>query len=359
MAIVPLFGHGALRRRLRESVEHGTLPASLLLHGARGVGKQRLALWLGQLLLCDGAGARPCGTCRQCRLSEQLTHPDLHWYFPRPRLESDASNEEVRADLAEAITERRDRNGLYARPEGDHAIFVSTVRALVRSAAMSPAMARRKVFVVGDAERMVAQEGSDQAANAFLKLLEEPPADTTLILTSSEPGGLLPTIRSRVVSVRVGPLGDAEVRSFVADPLASKVLQDEDPDLDVEARVRLAQGAPGRLLGNASRGDALTQAQRLVEASTSRRRADLYRAVFCQPRAKARGSYSDTLDALTVLLHRQVREASTGRAQDDARVAGAARAMDVVEQGKTHAYGNVSPALITASIGLSLRELLG
>ena len=61
--------------------------------------------------------------------------------------------------------------------------------------------------MIGDAERMVAQEGSDQAANAFLKLLEEPPADTTLILTSSEPGALLPTIRSRSVSVRVACSG--------------------------------------------------------------------------------------------------------------------------------------------------------
>jgi DNA polymerase-3 subunit delta' len=52
---------------------------------------------------------------------------------------------------------------------------------------------------------MVPQEGADAAANAFLKLLEEPPADTTLILTSSEPGALLPTIRSRVVALACGP----------------------------------------------------------------------------------------------------------------------------------------------------------
>ena len=85
-------------------------------------------------------------------------------------------------------------------------------------------MARRKVFVIGDAERMVAQEGSDQAANAFLKLLEEPPEDTTIILTSSEPGALLPTIRSRVVAVRVPPLSGAEVSAFLADPVVAKQL---------------------------------------------------------------------------------------------------------------------------------------
>ena len=68
---------------------------------------------------------------------------------------------------------------------------------------MRPSVGSRKVFVVGDAEAMVPQESSPEAANAFLKLLEEPPADTTLILTSSNPGALLPTIKSRVLPIRL------------------------------------------------------------------------------------------------------------------------------------------------------------
>src|SRR5688500_17626244 len=54
--IIPLHGHAATRARLRDAFERGALPASLLFHGPRGVGKQRLALWLGQLLLCEGKG---------------------------------------------------------------------------------------------------------------------------------------------------------------------------------------------------------------------------------------------------------------------------------------------------------------
>src|SRR5439155_14582105 len=125
---------------------------------------------------------------------------------------------------AQAIAERTAKNGLYTPPSGSDGIFVATMRAVVRAAAMSPALAHRKVFVVGDAERMVSQEGSDQAANAFLKLLEEPPADTTLILTSSEPGALLPTIRSRSVAIRVAPLTEAEVRAFLADAVVTSHL---------------------------------------------------------------------------------------------------------------------------------------
>ncbi|HVE77641.1 MAG TPA: hypothetical protein VNA89_02210, partial [Gemmatimonadaceae bacterium] len=224
MSIVPLFGHGLLRQRLLDKARADALPASILLHGPRGVGKQRLALWLGQALLCTGTPA-PCGSCQGCRYATRLVHPDLHWYFPRPRpRDADPSPDEVRADFADAIAERVAAGGLYAPPSGTEALFVATARALVHAAAMAPALARRKVFVVGDAERMVPQEGSEQAANAFLKLLEEPPADTTIILTSSEPGSLLPTVRSRLVGFRVPPVEAAEVRAFAAHPTVAKVL---------------------------------------------------------------------------------------------------------------------------------------
>ena len=84
MPIAPLYGHEEFRDRLRESLQRGALPSSLLFTGPRGVGKQRLALWLAQLLLCERAGA-PCGECRHCKFALDLTHPDLHWFFPRPR----------------------------------------------------------------------------------------------------------------------------------------------------------------------------------------------------------------------------------------------------------------------------------
>src|SRR5688500_6094822 len=70
--LIPLYGHEDLRRRLREAAGRGALPASILLHGPQGVGKQRLALWLGQMLLCPEAD-RPCGRCQTCRYALELT----------------------------------------------------------------------------------------------------------------------------------------------------------------------------------------------------------------------------------------------------------------------------------------------
>lgn len=354
MPIVPLAGHTSLRDRLHESVDRGTLPGSMLIHGPRGIGKQRLALWLGQLLLCDGTPDRPCGACRNCKYATELSHPDLLWFFPRPRKEDgDASADDVKADMADAVSERRAAHGLYATPSGTEGIFISAIHALVREAAKTPAIAARRVVIVGDAERMVPQEGSDQAANAFLKLLEEPPAKTTIILTSSEPGALLPTILSRVVSVRANRLSDAQVGQFIALPAVESRL-DGIEKLSAAERVRAAAGAPGSLFTSESRAAARANAERILAAATSGARAKALRAAFVQGSAGARGAFADSLDELSTLLRDRTAE-SLARG-DTAAAYGAARAMPAVERAKLLANGNVTPQLVTAAL---LRDLAG
>ena len=352
MPIVSLVGHELVRARLSDAVARGALPSSLLLHGPRGVGKQRLGLWLGQLLLCDGSGQRPCGACTACRYAADLTHPDLHWYFPRPRAKTgDWTTDDAREDMRDAIAERVASHGLYAAPSGTEGFFVATIHALVRAASMTPALGRRKVFVVGDADRMVAQEGADTAANAFLKLLEEPPADTTIVLTTSEPGALLPTVRSRVVSIRVPRLGEADVRKWLALPEVSAALDEAKAPKDVDRRLELAGGAPGTLLSASGQGAALEAARRILEAAAGSR-AGRYRTAYAQGAAGARGAFSETLDALTVLLHERIRGAAQ-RGREDAAL-GATRAVDVVERAKAQAFGNVNPQLVSAAL---IREL--
>ena len=351
MPIIDLYGHEPLRQRLSESIRAGTLPSSLLLQGPRGVGKQRLALWLAEQLLCTETNA-PCGACKACRYVRELTHPDLHWVFPRPRLkDSDPDLEQVREDYGEATAERAANNGLYAGPSGTEGIYVATVRSLVQRAVMAPAMGTRKVFIVGDAERMVPQEGADMAANAFLKLLEEPPADTTIILTSSEPGALLPTIRSRVVTVRVPLVPDAAVRAFVDNPVVKMALDKEGKSGTAE-RVRVAAGTPGRLLTGAVDARATVNARKIMDAATGTRRALFYSTALSQGAAGARGAFTDTLDALVELLGERTRDAL--HRKDQASAASASRAVDAVLRAQTSAGGNVSPQIIAARL---IREL--
>ena len=349
MPLIPLYGHAAVRQRLAEAAQRGSLPSSLLLHGPKGVGKQRLALWLGQLLLCSEP-TPPCGRCQSCRYSLALTHPDLHWFFPRPRpRDADPSLEEVRADYAGAIAERAADGGLYQAPSGSDAIYVATTRAMLRIAAMSPAIGARKVFVIGDADRMVPQEGAEAAANAFLKLLEEPPADTTIVLTSSVPGVLLPTIRSRVVALRVPHLGDDAVRAFLADPLARAALTAHGWSRNAEDAVALAGGAPGTLLGTADASGSSERARRILAAAKSPDgRTDRLELSLSAGASKARSTFTETLDALVAALHREARDSVEAEAPQSALAA--SLAVEAVDRARTRAWANVNPQLITASL---------
>lgn len=351
--IVDLYGHADLRTRLSRTVARGALPASLLFHGPRGVGKQRLALWLGQLLLCEG-DSPPCGKCKSCGYARDLTHPDLHWYFPRPRLkDADPDLEDVRDDYREVIEGRAKNHGLYAATPGNEGIFVATVQAIVREASMSPAIGKRKVFVVGDAERMGLQDGAEFAANAFLKLLEEPSPKTTIIITSSEPGALLPTIRSRTVAVRVGNLPETSVREFLGDPVVAASLGITGAKAVTE-KVQLAAGAPGMLFGDEARAKAMAAARKLLEAAASTKPSERHAAAMSVGAAGARGGFTEILDALVVILAERMRAAlHEGNTQ---RALAVSRAADLVGTARLRASGNVNPQLIVSGL---LREISG
>ena len=192
------------------------------------------------------------------------------------------------------------------------------MRAIVHRASRTPALAARKVIVVADAHRLAPQEGSDEASNAFLKLLEEPLADTTIILTSSSPSSLLPTIRSRVSAVRVAPLTPAALA-------------------ELEGMGVHQEGA------SAARSAAST----MLEAAGGGAAARL-RFAFLQGAAGARGDFSETLDALTQLLHQRAQQAAVRG--DDRSAVGAARAVGVVEEAKRLTRHNVNPQLISATL---------
>ena len=102
MSLHPLWGHEDLQRSFGNARARDTLPASILLHGPTGTGKQRLALWIGQLLLCEnGSSGTPCDACQSCRMVANLEHPDLHWFFPIPRPKGATGSPEKIADALE------------------------------------------------------------------------------------------------------------------------------------------------------------------------------------------------------------------------------------------------------------------
>lgn len=351
MPILPLYGHEALRERFAAQMDRGQLPASLLLHGPAGVGKQRLALWLGQRLLCAGS-QRPCGTCQHCRYVRGLQHPDLHWVFPHENVPGSADWEydDLKPLHDARVAERTEVHGLYARPDGSSGIYKGDTKYLRHVASRSPALATRKVLIVGDAERMVPQQANPEAANMFLKLLEEPPADTTIILTSSEPHALLQTIRSRVVQVRVAPLPGDAMRAFLADEHVAPRM----PNLMPDDLLRMAGGAPGTLLGGDDRHVAMDRARKLLAAADAGAE-QRFRAAFTSGTSKARGAFTDVLDALSVVVHERVRDAAARG--DEAAARRATKVMPLIEDAKLAAAGNANPQVVTAQLLASIAEV--
>ena len=305
MSLHPVVGHTELQARLSGAAESGRIPQSLLFRGPPGIGKQRLALWLASLVQCESPAGRPCGQCTSCHLAADLQHPDIHWFFPLPspkKVSGDRRRQKLEEARHEELEARR-ANPLWTTV-GDEAasIFLPIVEEIRARAIRRPAMGRSSVFVIGDAERMVPQASSPEAANAFLKLLEEPAADTLVFLTSSRPGALLPTIRSRVLEVRVTPPSPDEAQAFLVEHAGM------DP-AEAGAAARRTEGSIGTVLGLASEGtaDVRIEAGGLLACAVRGSRSDRLRLAAGYPPAGARGAFSGMLD----VLERTIRDAAS------------------------------------------------
>jgi DNA polymerase-3 subunit delta' len=194
----------------------GGAPQTLLLIGPAAIGKTTLALDLAAGLLCaaEEGVARPCRACRACRLVAGGTHQDLH------RLAPEGAGRQVRI-------------GDPSDPDP------GTVRHLIREMARLPVEGRHRVAVIEGAHRM-----NEDAQNALLKTLEEPPSGATLILCADEPERLLPTVRSRAATLRLGLLGIRAIEGLLGE-------RGIDPPRAARL-ARLAGGRPGLALAYAA-----------------------------------------------------------------------------------------------------------
>jgi DNA polymerase-3 subunit delta' len=206
------------------------LPHALLIHGMRGIGKLALAERVGQLLLCESGDEprRPCGACDGCRWFLAGNHPDFRRVEP-----------EALAPQLEAAGEEGEAPAKRTKPSNE--IKISQVRELADFLNLRSYRARLRVALVHPAEDM-----NPSAANALLKGLEEPPAGAVFLLVSHRPAQLLPTIRSRCVSVPV-PLPDRETALAWLDGQGVK---------DAARWLSYAGGAPRLALEYAVQADA-------------------------------------------------------------------------------------------------------
>lgn len=179
MRLDQIVGHAPVVDRLRRLLQRDRMPPTVVLEGNPGIGRRSVAIAAAAALLCrEPEAGSACGVCPACRQVAAETHPDL------VALPSDREVAEVPVALVR-----------------EH---------IVQAAAESPLVGDRRVFVLPDVERL-----RGEAANALLKVLEEPARGTYFMMTTSRAGRLLKTIRSRSQIIRLADLTVDEVATIL------------------------------------------------------------------------------------------------------------------------------------------------
>lgn len=221
-----LLQNTATKNQVGRRILDGTFAHAYVIGGPRGTGKRHFAHLIAAALSClsrDKEGvALPCGECEFCRKILMTGTPDLT---------------------------------LISR--GDAAtIGIDAVRRIREDMYLSPAECERKVYIIEDADTMTAA-----AQNALLIALEEPPKNVLILLLCKDPSLLLPTVRSRVQTLRTERFTREELDAFLGNALAAKRLKESDASA-YDAILTAAHGAPGEALRLLEKAEQTTLLQR-------------------------------------------------------------------------------------------------
>ncbi|MDR1123137.1 MAG: DNA polymerase III subunit delta', partial [Elusimicrobiota bacterium] len=200
MSFKKILGQDKAVNTLKGFIKSGRVPRAMIFGGPAGVGKAAAALEFAKTLNClDAASAAAqdnCGFCTNCKHIDAKTHPDI-----------------IFADFAYQAALRGEE------VEKQQTLRVDTVRALTAASQQRAALAKWKVYIIDSAEKM-----NDEAANALLKFIEEPPQNTVWILISAKREAMLATIKSRCQTVNFAPLAADIIENILKDNFVEAAL---------------------------------------------------------------------------------------------------------------------------------------
>jgi DNA polymerase-3 subunit delta' len=271
-----LTGNTRVKEVFRRMFRNSRVPGSFLFSGEEGVGKKLFALEIAKALNCRApVDLEACGECPSCTRISRVNYPQ--------RDDSDDWNQIIWSDHPDV--------GVVVAPK--RVLRVQQMRQIEREANFRPFEGKARVFLIDEADKL-----NDASANALLKILEEPPATAHIILLTSRPAMLLPTIRSRCQVIRFAPLAPDEISSFLVD----KKLSDKKT---AEVRARASGGSIGRALA----GDIETFTEqrkamlKVLNALTgSSDRAQLLRSAEQLNEAQYRDEFEARLEVLETLI---------------------------------------------------------
>lgn len=216
MKFADITGNKQAIDHLRRMVDEDRLPHAIVIEGPEGAGKLMLARALAQYIHCENRtpAGDSCGVCASCLQHSHHSHVDVHFSFPMLKRGNKKTDETESEDWIDEWRDFLDENP-YADMEvwlsklgninGQPVIYKGEADALRRALAFTARASRYKIAVIWLPERL-----NDSAANKLLKLVEEPFADTRIIMVSNNPKEILPTIYSRLQRIAVRRLSDAD-----------------------------------------------------------------------------------------------------------------------------------------------------
>jgi DNA polymerase-3 subunit delta' len=229
-----VIGQAAVRRILTATADSDQLPNSFLFVGPEGVGKWAMALALAAYLNCTSRSkADSCGVCPPCRQIKNLQFPDLHIAIPTPPSKSD---KEERENYWEILSEKIAEPYALITGRRQMSIPVAMVREIRRLLAQKLAGTGHRVMIIEQMDRM-----QMASADALLKLIEEPPPRTLIIVTSAHAERLPDTIVSRCRRIRFTAIPEDAIREYLVGISGTAEVQ-------AKLLARLSQGSLGRAL---------------------------------------------------------------------------------------------------------------
>jgi DNA polymerase-3 subunit delta' len=211
-----IHGQDIAKKIICNSFNSNRLASTYLFYGIDGLGKWSMAIAIAALVNCEnpttddsGQVVDTCGKCPNCRQIFNLSFPEFHFAVPITPHKSETEANDL---IMEYLEQKKQEPYRIISSHRQMTIPINIARAIKRKTAIKPPTGVTRVILFYQMEKMLAS-----SADSLLKLIEEPPPETIIILTARDPEDLLPTIQSRAHKIAFKPIAVSEIADYLLE----------------------------------------------------------------------------------------------------------------------------------------------